>query len=48
MRKYEPFLDHPSIQQFITQKIGEGLDNPHDANRSHFINVTQSVEVIKK
>ena len=45
MRKYEPFLDHPDVQQFSTMKIGEGLDNPYDISRSHFTNVMEYVDV---
>jgi hypothetical protein len=46
MRTFQPFLDHPSLQEYKTQKIGEGLDRPEDYTRSHFTNVTELVEVI--
>jgi len=46
MRKFEPFLIHPNLQEFKTQKIGEGLDRPEDYGRSHFMNVTEIIEVI--
>lgn len=45
MRQYQPFLDHPQIQNYTTIKIGEGLDKPEDITRSHFKNVMEYVEV---
>jgi hypothetical protein len=45
MRHFEPFLDHPSTQEFKTLKIGEGLETPEDIKRSHFKNVTDYVDV---
>lgn len=47
MSNFQPFLEHPNIYltEYKTQKIGEGLDNPRDATRSHFINVSDYIDV---
>lgn len=45
MSNFQPFLDHPEAMEYKTQRIGDGLDNPQDIERSHFKNVIEFVDV---